>query len=218
MTEIKKMFFDTVFFDLDGTLSDSAPGIINSIRYALEKAEYPPLTDEQLLSCVGPPLAAHLAYLVGVDMEEGKRLQSLYREYYSVKGIYENSLYDGVKDMLSRLFDAGCKMYICTGKPEKFARIVLEYFDIAKYFTDVLGTSMDGKHSDKSEALATLLTRCDKGNYLFVGDREFDVIAARACFGAAEAARSLQTVEPMFLLRARTSFTLTLWKETNKLK
>lgn len=173
------MFFDTVFFDLDGTLSDSAPGIINSIRYALEKAEYPPLTHEQLLSCVGPPLAAHLAYLVGVSAEEGKRLQSLYREYYAVKGIYENSLYSGVKQMLQQLFDKGCKMYICTGKPEKFARIVLDYFDISKYFIGVLGTSMDGKHSDKSEALATLLEGCDKGNYLFVGDREFDVIAAR---------------------------------------
>ncbi len=173
------MFFDTVFFDLDGTLSDSAPGIMNSIRYALEKAGYPPLTDQQLRSCVGPPLAAHLAHLVGVSAEEGKRLQSLYREYYSVKGIYENSLYDGVKDMLDRLYGMGCKMYICTGKPEKFARIVLEYFDIAKYFTDVLGTSMDGKYSDKSQALATLLERCEKGNYLFVGDREFDVVAAR---------------------------------------
>jgi len=172
------MHYDTVFFDLDGTISDSVPGIINSIKYALVKAEYPPLTQEQLLSCVGPPLAEHLAYLVGVDDEEGRRLQSLYREYYSVKGIYENSLYDGIRDMLARLFDKGCKMYICTGKPEKFARIVLDHFDISRYFIDVLGTTMDGKHSDKTEALATLLTRCDKGNYLFVGDRKFDVIAA----------------------------------------
>ena len=83
------MFYDTAFFDLDGTLTDSVPGIVNSVKYALEKGGYPPLTQAQLRSCVGPPLREQFMKLLNVDEAESTRLLGLYREYFSVRGIYE---------------------------------------------------------------------------------------------------------------------------------
>ena len=138
------MFYDTAFFDLDGTLTDSVPGIVNSVKYALEKGGYPPLTQAQLRSCVGPPLREQFMKLLNADEAESTRLLGLYREYFSVRGIYENSLYDGIYDMLERLCAQGLRMVLCTGKPEKFARIVLEHFKIDEFFCDVLGPTMDG--------------------------------------------------------------------------
>ena len=173
------MFYDTVFFDLDGTLTDSVPGIMNSVRYALEKGGYPPLDEAALRSCVGPPLADQFVKLLGVSREESLRLLELYREYFAVKGIYENSLYDGIYGLLERLSGDGCRLVLCTGKPEKFARIVLEYFKIDGFFCDVLGPTMDGKYNDKAESLAVLLARSGGRHNVFVGDRMFDAEAAR---------------------------------------
>lgn len=144
---------------MDGTLTDSVPGIVNSVKYALEKGGYPPLTRAQLRSCVGPPLREQFMKLLNADEAESARLLGLYREYFSVRGIYENSLYDGIYDMLERLCAQGLRMVLCTGKPEKFARIVLEHFKIDKFFRDVLGPTMEGKYDDKAQGLAVLLAR-----------------------------------------------------------
>lgn len=174
------MFYDTAFFDLDGTLTDSVPGIVNSVKYALEKGGYPTLTRAQLRSCVGPPLREQFMKLLNADEAESTRLLGLYREYFSVRGIYENSLYDGIYDMLERLCAEGLRMVLCTGKPEKFARIVLEHFKIDKFFCDVLGPTMDGKYDDKAQGLAVLLARSGGKKNVFIGDRCFDADAARA--------------------------------------
>ena len=84
--------FDTIIFDLDGTLTDSAPGIINSIKYASAKLGYRELTAPELRSCVGPPLAEHIMGILGLSQEESLEFLKAYREYFAQKGIYENNV------------------------------------------------------------------------------------------------------------------------------
>lgn len=174
------MQYNTIIFDLDGTLTDSAPGIMNSIAYALQKGGYAPFSAAQLRSCIGPPLAEQFQLILGVSEAESQRLLGLYREYFAVKGIYENALYPGIKQLMERLYKSNVCLMLCTGKPEHFARVILENFEIAQYFTDVLGPTLDGKYLDKAEGLKALLERNNNlGQLLFVGDRKFDILAAK---------------------------------------
>ena len=91
------MKITTVLFDLDGTLTDSGPGIMNSVKYALEKAGEPvPKTDE-LRKFIGPPLKGQFMEQCEIDQEKAAEMVTLYREYFTVTGIFENSVYDGVE-------------------------------------------------------------------------------------------------------------------------
>ena len=89
------MKYKTIFFDLDGTITDSAPGIMNSIKYALEKNHLPMLSEEQLRSFIGPPLRGQFCKVCGLADEESARMVEDYREYYRDKGIFENNVYVG---------------------------------------------------------------------------------------------------------------------------
>ncbi|EGN47644.1 hypothetical protein HMPREF0990_00776 [Lachnospiraceae bacterium 1_1_57FAA] len=97
------MKYKTIFFDLDGTITDSAPGIMNSIKYALEKNHLPMLSEEQLRSFIGPPLRGQFCKVCGLADEESARMVEDYREYYRDKGIFGNNVYDGVIEMLEKL-------------------------------------------------------------------------------------------------------------------
>lgn len=137
------MKITTVLFDLDGTLTDSGPGIMNSVKYALEKAGEPvPKTDE-LRKFIGPPLKGQFMEHCGISEERAAEMVTLYREYFTVTGIFENSVYDGVEEMLKTLKEAGIKIAMATSKPEKFAKIIADHFGLAKYF-DVIGGGMYG--------------------------------------------------------------------------
>lgn len=175
------MRFNKIVFDLDGTLTDSAPGIINSIKYAIGKLGYRELSNSELQSCVGPPLAEHIMELMGISEPQSLEFLRVYREYFAVKGIYENNIYAGIPCMLEELKAAGIRLMLCTGKPEPFAREVLRYFQLADYFDDILGPTFEGKYNDKAEGLAELLRRSGAGDCLMVGDRKYDIIAAKAC-------------------------------------
>lgn len=172
--------FDTAIFDLDGTLTDSAPGIINSIRYAVNKLGYREMTDAELRSCVGPPLAEHIMKLLNISEASSLEFLKAYREYFAKKGIYENNVYPGVLDMLACLRKSGVRLMLCTGKPEPYAREVLRHFSLITYFDDVLGPTFEGKYNDKAEGLAELLRRSGAVNCIMAGDRQYDIIAARA--------------------------------------
>ena len=174
------MSYDFVLFDLDGTLTDSAEGIVNSVVYALERKGVPYVSKQELRRFVGPPLQASFRDHCGFSEEEAKDAVRVFREYFTEKGIYENAVYEGVPEMLLSLCKAGFKLAVATSKPEAFAKQILERFDLAKYFTVIAGASMDG--TDKPTVIRLALSRLNtepSSRVLMVGDREHDILGAK---------------------------------------
>lgn len=178
------MRYSYILFDLDGTVTKSGPGIVNSVRYALKKMGKPELSEETLEKFVGPPLAQSMMRYAGMTEQEAKEAILCYREYYTTKGIYENSVYPGVEEMLKRLKDAGLILALATSKPEVFAGQILDYFHLSPYFSFVCGASLDEKRVEKAEVIAYALQTMGVGEeqkkeVLMVGDRENDILGAK---------------------------------------
>ena len=174
--------YTTVLFDLDGTLTDSGAGILNSVTYALKKYNIIIEDKAELNKFVGPPLHESFINFCGFSPEESAKAVEYYREYYREKGIYENELYDGVAAMLQELSDAGKKIILATSKPEVFAAEILRYFQIDKYFDFVGGATMDGVRSKKADVISYALDKCnvaDLSSAVMVGDREQDIFGAK---------------------------------------
>lgn len=170
-----------ILFDLDGTLTDSGEGIVNSVRYALEKFGMPADKGDSLQSFIGPPLAEQFQKYCRVSKEDGEKLVGYYREYYADQGIYENRLYDGIENLLEKLKRSGRQMAIATSKPEKYARMIAEYFKIDGYFAYIGGAHMDGRRTCKAEVIAYVLESmgiCDLKKVVMIGDREHDIKGA----------------------------------------
>lgn len=171
----------TVFFDLDGTLTDSAPGIVNSVAYALERMGHPPMSRAEMAYFVGPALTDAFQEKCGFNKEDALRAIAFFRAYFTQKGIWENSPYPGVKEMLSRLRDAGLLLRVATSKPTVFAERILERFGLLPFFARVDGAPLDEAQSgDKESVLADALLACPaEDGSLMVGDRKFDVLAGK---------------------------------------
>lgn len=178
----------TVFFDLDGTLTDPKLGITGCIAFAMESlGETPPPADE-LGWCIGPPLRSSLATLVGEPRaDEALRL---YRERLSTVGLFENEPYEGVADVLAVVRKGGRRLFVASSKPLVFVRRITERFGLDVFFDDQFGAELDGRMTDKSELLAHALkvTGASVDSSVMVGDRHHDVIGAAtnglACVGA----------------------------------
>ena len=169
------------FFDLDGTLTDSSEGIINSIIYALEKHGFQVPERTELLSFIGPPLADSFASYLNLPKNQVQDMVDTYREYFAVKGLFENRIYDGAESMLETLKNAGVKLVLATSKPEKFARRILEHFELDKYFEHVVEATLDGKLGRKSDIIKKALKDLEINSHqqvVMVGDREYDIIGA----------------------------------------
>ncbi len=174
--------YNTILFDLDGTLTDSGRGITNSVAYALNKAGLKFESKEELSCFIGPPLIKMFIKTFGVSQEEAKNLVRLYREYYSTDGIYENDLYDGIKDLLFALTEKGKKLIVATSKPEHFALKILQHFGIEKYFFLICGATMDEKRTEKDAVIQYALEKAgilDISDVVMVGDREYDVLGSK---------------------------------------
>lgn len=168
-------------FDLDGTLTDSSEGIINAIIYALRKKGYDVPERTELVPFIGPPLAESFERYLDLPGGEGQKMVEVYREYFSTRGLFENRVYAGVPAMLSALENAGVKICLATSKPEKFARQILEHFDLDGYFDHVVGATLDGTLGRKSDIIRKVLedmdvTDCTQA--VMVGDREYDIKGA----------------------------------------
>lgn len=177
------MKYKIAIFDLDGTITDSGSGIINSIRYALEKYGLPVPEEKVLRTFIGPPLKEQFQAVCGLNEEESARMVDAYREYYTEKGIFENSVYSGVPEMLERLKESGARILMATAKPEKFARRIAEHFDFAKYFEFIGGACMDGRRTDKYEVIEYVIDQCgiseeERKRAIMIGDRSHDMIGA----------------------------------------
>lgn len=175
--------YNTILFDLDGTLTDPGIGITNSVAYALDKYGIQVQDRSELYKFIGPPLQDSFVDFYGFSEAEAKKAVDYYREYYKVKGIYENRLYDGMEELLSALCDAGKKLLVATSKPEPFSIRILEHFGIRQYFTYIAGSNMDGTRSIKKEVIAYALEAgnvTDKSAAVMVGDRKFDILGAKS--------------------------------------
>ena len=175
--------YHTVLFDLDGTLTDSAPGITNSVAYALRKWGIEEKNMEILRKFVGPPLDESFAKYYGFPPEKCWKAIEYYREYYLPKGIYENRVYDGIQELLEWLRSTGRRTIVATSKPEPSAVRVLEHFQLASYFDVIAGATMDGSRVKKSVVIRYALERAgiqDLAGTVMVGDRENDMEGAAA--------------------------------------
>lgn len=177
--------FPYVLFDLDGTLTDPKPGITQCVQYALRcmGIEEPDL--DKLEPFIGPPLTDSFREFYGMDQEQAAEAVAKYRERFSEKGLYENEIYPGMKQMLENLKTAGCHLAVASSKTEHFVKLILEYFDIDGYFEVIVGSELDGTRCQKEEVVAEALRRffpdgnipCD--DIVMVGDRKFDIIGGR---------------------------------------
>ncbi|MBR4092476.1 MAG: HAD hydrolase-like protein [Oscillospiraceae bacterium] len=173
-------YMKTILFDLDGTLTDSKEGILKSIQYALSC--YGIEEDENNLGMfLGPP--AHLAFqeFYGFSEEKSFEITNVFRKRYSEKGIYENHIYDGIKELLEKFYNDCIKLCVATSKPQIYTEKILESFEIRKYFDIVVGSDLEGKFCDKSDIIAKVieLSGEDKNDCVMVGDRKYDIIGAK---------------------------------------
>ena len=171
----------TLFFDLDGTLTDPKPGIAGSIQYALEKLDRPVPSQDELAWCIGPPLRASFVALLGGE-ELADRAVALYRERFGEVGLFENSLYPDIPAVLAALSRSPRRLFVATSKPHVFASRIIEHFGLAGYFEHIFGSELDGSRVDKADLLAYALTQSgiDPSQALMIGDRSHDVAGARA--------------------------------------
>ncbi len=172
-----------VLFDLDGTLTDPRSGITRCIRFALERMGHAAPREEELLWCIGPPLADSFAKLLGSDgSNEVERALTLYRERFGETGMFENELYDGIPELLSILTQAGHRLFVATSKPSVFARPILVHFGLDPWFDAIQGSELDGTNTAKADLLRTLVVEknLEPGETVMIGDRRHDVEGARA--------------------------------------
>ena len=174
--------FEHILFDLDGTLTDPAVGITNSVMYALKKFNIEVSDRSRLYQFIGPPLADSFRVYYGFSEDQAKQAVEYYREYYKDTGIYENYLYNGIENLLKVLTLRGKKLVLATSKPEVFAKRILEHFHLDPYFTFAAGSNLDGTRVKKDEVIAYALKSCnitDRSGAVMVGDREHDIIGAK---------------------------------------
>jgi len=173
----------TLLFDLDGTLTDNYAGIAASIRHALARLAAPEPTDAELRACVGPPLRGSFARLLATrDDTVVEQAVAHYRERFSDVGWKENVPYPGVAEALAALADDGTPMFLCTAKPETFARRIVEHFGFAPHFRGIYGADFASRFDDKATLMAHLLAteRVAPSGAVMIGDRHHDITAARA--------------------------------------
>lgn len=170
----------SILFDLDGTLTDSAEGVINCARLALEYFGLPLPSREEMRVFVGPPL--HESFIRhGVPADRADEAVQVYRSRYIPIGKFENTPYPGIREMLEALKADGHKLYVATSKPEAMSVEILEHFDLAKYFDMICGATMDTSRSSKDAVIAYLLEQNGRAdNMIMVGDTKFDVLGAAA--------------------------------------
>lgn len=173
--------FDVILFDLDGTLTESAPGIINSVRRVYRHYGLPEATDGELRRFIGPPLIESFGRYCGFSEEKAKEAVGVYREYFAEKGLFENAVYPGIPKCLETLRTAGKRLAVATSKPQPFCDRILEHFDLEKYFDAVVGIPLDNEKMTKAEVIGLALKALCKekpSSAVMVGDREYDVLGA----------------------------------------
>lgn len=176
--------YEVILFDLDGTLTDTGEGVKKSVQYALSKQGIIEEDLRKLDKFIGPPLWESFKEFYAFTDEQVAKAIADYRERYSDKGLYENTIYPGMRELLQKLFDEGRTLLVATSKPEHYAKIILNDLGIDKYFRYIAGASQDASRSKKHEVINYALEKCgieDKESVVLVGDTRYDAIGAAAC-------------------------------------
>lgn len=171
-----------LFFDLDGTLTDSRPGIMASMQHAMRVIGREAPSEAALLKFIGPPTHDAFRELLGTDeLELNTRTIAVYRERYATIGLFENSVYPGISEGISALHTAGFPLYVVTSKPQVFAKQIIEHFGLAQYFQRVYGSELTGERSHKGELIAHVLKSEDiaPSSATMIGDRMHDIRGAK---------------------------------------
>ncbi len=173
-----------VLLDLDGTISDSSPGIGRSLQHAFSVCGYEPPTDEQVRQVIGPPFEISFPTL-GIPIDDIERVVLAYRDRYEDVGLFENTVYPGIAEMLDELVDAGHTLSIATAKPEPTAQRIIEHFGFADYFAVQAGATVDVGTGRRTKAevinyalISLRLGPSDLPRVVMVGDRDHDVEGA----------------------------------------
>jgi len=176
------MTVDVVLFDLDGTLSDSAPGILGALQLAFAENGVPWVDDETARTLLGPPFWHSLPPLVGADKVDA--VVASYRAHYvGEEMMFDTKRYDGVLDLVSAVKDRGIRLAVATSKPEPHSIRIVERLGLASYFEFVCGDTVDGQRDSKALVIGEALRRLGSptsGRVLMVGDRSHDVLGAAA--------------------------------------
>ncbi len=170
-----------ILFDLDGTLTDPKIGITKSVAHALSHFGIEVSVLDTLCPFIGPPLIHSFCNLYGFSEEQASKAVDVYREYFSVKGLFENEVYSGIEDMLCDLKKSGKRLFIATSKPEKFAKQILEHFNLSQYFECIRGIEMHEEKVEKPEIVRRVIDgfNLDKSECVMVGDRFYDIVGAK---------------------------------------
>ncbi len=172
--------FEVILFDLDGTLTDSKPGIVACIRHTLEQLEIEIDAGIDLETYIGPPLEDTFTSLCAdIDVTRAIRI---YRERYSSTGLYENSVYHGIEACLEKLGTRAESMFVATSKPTVYSERIIAHFGLGRYFKMIYGSHLDGRLGNKAELLSHLLQQenISASDAVMIGDRKFDIIGARS--------------------------------------
>lgn len=177
------MKYKYIFFDLDGTLTDPQEGITNCVKYALEYYGIHETDYSKLMRFIGPPLV--YSFMEYYDFDEQKALEAVekYRERFSVTGLFENKVYDGIYDILQKLTDSGHILALATSKPKIFADRIMAKYRLRPYFKLICGSELDGTRNDKNEVIEYAIEKldCPRDKIIMVGDRRQDIIGAKKC-------------------------------------
>ena len=169
----------TIFFDLDGTLTDSGPGIMSCAALMLDHYNFP--YDQALLrTFIGPPLRVRLEQL-GFSPEEAAEATKIFRGRYNVTGKLENAPYPGMIDLLKTLKGQGYRLFVATSKPEVTAREVLDHFNMTEYFEEICGADLEKGRDTKDQVITYLKEKVGTlEDVVMVGDTDYDVLGAKA--------------------------------------
>jgi phosphoglycolate phosphatase len=174
--------YDVILFDLDGTLTDPKVGITKSVQYALAKFNIIEEDLDQLTPFIGPPLAEMFKEKYFFDGERARQAISYYREYFSSGGLYENVVYPGIPQLLTKLCQNNKRLIVATSKPTLFSEAILKYFSLDSFFSLVVGSNLDGTRIAKTEVITYILDQLsgiDRSKVVMVGDRKHDIIGAK---------------------------------------
>lgn len=170
-----------IFMDLDGTISDPKEGITKAVAHALSYYGIQVENLDTLEKFIGPPLLDSFRDFYGFSEERSREAIEKYREYFGRQGLFENVLYDGMKELLAAVVSHGKKIVIATSKPEVYTVQILKYFGIEHYFQFVAGSTLDGSRSKKGDVIRYVLDslKITADQAVMVGDRKHDVIGAK---------------------------------------
>ncbi len=171
-----------ILMDLDGTITDPMEGITKSIAYALNHFDIKVNDLTELCPFIGPPLKDSFKEFYHFSNEQTDIAIKKYRERFSQVGVFENIIYSGIKEFLTKANKKGFKIFVATSKPTVFAKQILDYFSISDQFLFVGGSELDGNRQQKGDVIKYVLETNnirDLSKTIMIGDRKYDIIGAK---------------------------------------